>query len=210
MTTSSDRRGSVVTTTAPGTGTGFSLLALAEPSLPVLSSRLRGYDPPILGSEAMARTSYGDPDIYIEERVEQYQRWYDSKAVVAKRRYLRMRILAVVGGALVPVLINIKLDIAIGGYPLTTLAVTIISLLVAVAVALEGVLHYREQWKNYRSTEQSLGHEIVRFRTGTGPYQGVRDREAFSLLIERVEGAIAMENAATLNVMTRVPNASQT
>jgi hypothetical protein len=121
-----------------------------------------------------------------------------------------MRILAVVGGALVPVLTNIELDIAIGGYPLTTLSVTVISVLVVVAVALEGVLHYREQWKNYRSTEQSLGHEIVRFQTGTGPYQGIGEREAFRLLVERVEGAIAMENAATLSVMTRIPGESQT
>ena len=153
--------------------------------------------------------SYKDPTTYIEERVEQYQRWYDSKAVVAKRRYLRMRILAVVGGALVPVLTNIRLDIAIGGYPLTTLLVTVISLLVVVAVSLEGVLHYREQWKNYRSTEQSLRHEVVCFRTGTGQYQGIGEREAFRLLVERAEGAIAMENAATLNVMTRVPSESQ-
>lgn len=156
----------------------------------------------------MARTSYKDPAAYIEERVEQYRDWYDSRAVVTKTRYLRIGILAVVGGALVPVLTNITLDIAIGGYPLTTLLVTVISLLVVVAVTLESVLHYREQWKNYRSTEQSLGHENVCFRTDTGPYQGIGEREAFRLVVERVEGAIAMENTATLNVMTRIPSES--
>lgn len=158
----------------------------------------------------MPRTGYKDPAEYIEERVAQYRSWYDAKAVVAKKRYLRMRILTVVGGALVPVLANIDLDLAIGGYSLITLSVTVISFVVVVAVALESVLHYREQWKNYRSTEQFLGHETVGFRTETGPYEGLGERDAFKLLVERVEGAIAVENIATLNVMTRVPGESQT
>ena len=51
----------------------------------------------------MPRTGYKDPAEYIEERVAQYRSWYDAKAVVAKKRYLRMRILTVVGGMLVPV-----------------------------------------------------------------------------------------------------------
>lgn len=158
----------------------------------------------------MPRTGYKDPAEYIEERVTQYRNWYDAKAVVAKKRYQGMRILAVVGGTLVPILANIDLDLAIGGYQLTNLPVTMISFVVVVAVALEDVLHYREQWKNYRSTEQSLGHEIVGFRTETGPYEGLGERDAFKLLVERVEGAITVENIATLNVMTRVPGESQT
>ena len=157
----------------------------------------------------MTHTSYDDPEVYLEERIKQYQCWYDAKAVVAKKRYLRMRILAVAGGALVPVLTNINLDIAIGGYPLMTLSVTVISLLVVVSVSLESVLHYREQWKNYRSTEQLLGHETARFRTETGVYQGIGGQDAFRLLVDRVEVAIAVENAATLNVMTRAAGESQ-
>ena len=145
---------------------------------------------------------YDDAKGYLEKRVKQYQSWYDGKAVVAKRRYLRMRILAVVGGALVPVLTNISFDITVYGYPLMNFLVTVTSLLVLVSISLESVLHYRDQWKHYRSTEQFLGHETVRFQTKTGPYQQTRESDAFRLLVERVEGAIAAENAATLNVMT--------
>jgi hypothetical protein len=81
------------------------------------------------------------------------------------------------------------------------LLLTGISLLVVVFVSLESVFHYREQWKNYRSTEQLLGHEKLRFQARVGPYKDLSDQDAF-LLVERVEDAIAAENTATLNVMT--------
>ncbi len=71
------------------------------------------------------------PQAYVAERVEQYQKWYDGKAVIMKRRYLQMRAFSVVGC-----------------------------------------------------------------------YRDVDDEKSFRLFVERVEEAISIENAATLNVMT--------
>jgi hypothetical protein len=88
------------------------------------------------------------------------------------------------------------------GASVVQLAVTIISLLVVICVSLESVFHYREQWKNYRSTEQLLGHEKYLFRSRVGRYRGIDEGAAFNLFVERVEEAIAIENSATLNVMT--------
>ncbi|HEX5897979.1 MAG TPA: DUF4231 domain-containing protein [Solirubrobacteraceae bacterium] len=48
------------------------------------------------------------PDEYIETRVRQYQDWYDRKASSSKSRYLRMRGASVVGGSIVPALINVS------------------------------------------------------------------------------------------------------
>ena len=137
---------------------------------------------------------------YLAERVEQYQDWYDKKAVSMKRLYLRMRAFSVVGGGLVPVLINIPQSVF--GVPIIQVVVTVISLLVVITVSLESVFHYREQWKNYRSTEQLLGHEKFLFRSRVGRYQALADEEAFRSFVERVEELIATENSATLNVMT--------
>jgi hypothetical protein len=149
-----------------------------------------------------------DPDQYLNERVKQYQAWYDRKAVMAKARFLRMRAFSVVGGALVPVLANVTTELKIGTYPLMTLVVTAISLMVVVFVSLESVLHYREQWKNYRSTEQLLGHETFRYQTRIGPYtEG--DDAAFKLFVQRIEEAIAAENSSTLNVMTLASEAAE-
>lgn len=55
------------------------------------------------------------PEQYVAERIEQYQAWYDSKSVAMKKKYLRMRAFTVVGGALVPVLINVPWHFSIAG-----------------------------------------------------------------------------------------------
>ncbi|MBM7442105.1 DUF4231 domain-containing protein [Streptomyces sp. HB132] len=132
---------------------------------------------------------------YVESRLDQYQAWYDRKAVKTKAMHLRMRTMSVVGGALVPVLVNLDL-------PFSKLTATVLSLVVVGSVSLESVYRYREQWKNYRSTEQLLGHERIYFQTKVGPYAGLSEGESFTTLVARVESAIASENSATLNVMT--------
>jgi hypothetical protein len=148
------------------------------------------------------------PEQYISERLEQYQGWYDKKSVAMKSKYLRMRALSVVGGSLVPVLINVTHDATLWGISVVKAVVTLISLGVVISLSLESVFHYREQWKNYRSTEQLLGHEKFYFRTRVGRYHGLSDEAAFRLLVERVEDAVAAENAATLNTMTTASEAS--
>jgi len=136
------------------------------------------------------------PSDYIEQRAKQYQAWYDKKAVTAKSNYLRMRTAIVLGGVIVPVIIN---STFLG----KDVIASIISLIVAACVALESVYHYREQWKNYRSTEQFLSREQILFLTGEGSYKEFKSPQiAFIYFVERCEGAIEAENASTLNVMT--------
>jgi len=152
----------------------------------------------------MSSTPLGpSEDQYIESRLKQYQGWYDHKAVSCKNRYLRMRAFTVVAGGIVPVLVNVETSINnIIGYPVMKAVITVISLCVVVTVSLESVFHYREQWKNYRSTEQLLGHEQFEFQAKVGRYKGLPSEQAFQLFVETVEAAIAAENSATLNVMT--------
>lgn len=149
-------------------------------------------------------------DQYIASRLEQYQKWYDGKAVAMKAKYLRMKAMSVVGGSLVPVLINVPFVAKVAGVSIVQVIVTVISLLVVISLSLESVYHYREQWKNYRSTEQLLGHEKFYFQTRVGRYHGLLDEDAFRVLVERVEDAVAAENAATLNTMTTAAEASET
>jgi len=148
------------------------------------------------------------PEIYIKDRLGQYQDWYDRKAVSAKALYLRMRACTVIGGAIVPVLINVQPGWMFHGFDFVKVTVTLISLMVVTFVSLESVFHFREQWKNYRSTEQLLGHERFLFSSRVGRYADLDDAKAFHLFVERVEDAIAAENSATLNVMTTASEAS--
>jgi hypothetical protein len=132
---------------------------------------------------------------YIDERLNQFREWYDKKATQAKKIYQRMRAITVGGGAIVPVLINLP-------FSGIELVATTISLIVVVFVSLESVFHFREQWKNYRATEQLLAKEYFNFVTAEGPYREQAEKEAFLNFVNRVENAIASENASTLNVMT--------
>jgi hypothetical protein len=150
------------------------------------------------------------PEIYVKERLEQYQAWYDRKAVSVKSRYLRMRACSVIGGAIVPVLINMQQPgWIVHGVDPVKIVVTLLSLMVVTFVSLESVFHYREQWKNYRSTEQLLGHERFLFLSRVGRYAELDDAKAFHLFVECVEDAISAENSATLNVMTTASEAAE-
>ena len=134
---------------------------------------------------------------YIEERLNQFRAWYDVKATRAKKIYQWMRSITVVGGAIVPVLINLKVEC----FDITFIT-TAISLIVVIFVSLESVFHFREQWKNYRATEQLLAKEYFNYVTAEGFYRTKQEDEAFLDFVDRVENAIASENASTLNVMT--------
>ena len=125
-----------------------------------------------------------DAESYIAERFNDAISWYDTKAVWAKARYQLMRAATVVGSALVPVLVNLisvdKFEIPI------RVVTTIISIAVVILVSLEGVFHYREQWVNYRSTEQFMRKEYFLFTTREGPYVDKPAGEAYTLFVERI------------------------
>jgi hypothetical protein len=137
------------------------------------------------------------PKEYISERLNPAIEWYDDEARSLKKRYLFMRAITVIGGALVPVLVN--LDI-----PYIDYLTTIISLIVVLLVSLESVYHYSAQWTNYRSTEQFLRKEYFLFVANEGPYAGNTDDVAYRLFVERIEMAIEAEVSTTLRVMTTV------
>ncbi|MFY9270467.1 MAG: DUF4231 domain-containing protein [Candidatus Manganitrophaceae bacterium] len=137
------------------------------------------------------------PEEYVDERLNQFREWYDEKATSAKRNYQWMRAITVVGGSIVPVLVNLPLPTEATKY-----ITTLVSLIVVVLISLESVFHFREQWKNYRSTEQLLAKEYFNFVSAEGPYRNMMASDAFLTFVDRVENAIASENASTLNVMT--------
>ncbi len=143
---------------------------------------------------------------YLENRLEQYRSWYDNKSVKMKKRYQQTQVVAATGAVLIPVINNVSIIAPIVNWnvDIAKLSVTIIGIAVALAIALEGIYHYREQWKNYRSTEQYLETQKQLFVHGIGDYSELDKDSAFRLLVDRIEGAIAEENAVTLSVLTRV------
>ena len=149
---------------------------------------------------------------YLQERLEQYYSWYDSKAVASKARYLWIRSVSAVASVLIPVVSNVELSFAAWGsdVDLGNLIVSGLGVAVASLMALEGVYHHREQWKNSRSTAEYLRSQRVLYEHRAEDYFGLDDARAFAQLIGRVERAIAEENAVTLSVLTRTEQKSET
>jgi hypothetical protein len=140
------------------------------------------------------------PEDYIAERVNDAIAWYDKSADKNKKYYLRMRAATVIGGALVPVLVNLD-------FPYIDVLTTVISLVVVLLVSLESVYHYREQWTNYRSTEQNLRREYFLFTSKGGAYASKEKGEAYQHFVERVEELIGTENSSTLKILSSLTEA---
>jgi hypothetical protein len=144
-----------------------------------------------------ATTSQDPVQDYVQNRVEQYASWYDRKASQLKKNYLRIKAITVIGGAMVPVLVNLTI-------PYIAVVSTIVSLLVVILVSWDSVFQYGKQWRNYRSTEQFLRQELHYFQNKAVYYAKIDDsEERFKIFVERVETAIAQENAVTLDTLTR-------
>jgi len=133
------------------------------------------------------------PTDYMQMRVAAGIDWYKAAALTAKAKYLIMRVIAVVGAALVPVFLN--------AFPTHQLITTGISILVVLSVSLEGILHYKEQWRNYSATSSALEHEFYALKTTTPPYDTVIPEQTFKLFAQRVEETINQEVSTTLNVV---------
>jgi hypothetical protein len=146
-------------------------------------------------------------DKYITERIDDQCTYYDGSARKYKTRHFVTRRTAVVGAAIVPILTSIPLDKLLGDY--RNMPATLVSLLVTIIVALETVNRYGDQWKNFRSTYEFLKAEKYHFQTGDGAYRNMDGDTAFSLLVERCESRIAMENSATLSIISSATNNSE-
>ena len=134
--------------------------------------------------------------MYIKDRVEQYAGWYDRKSGPLKQRYLNIKAITVLSGTLVPVLVN-------ASFPYASYFATVLSLVVVILVGWDSVFQYGKQWKNYRSTEQFLRQEIILFQNQVGMYAEMDEKTAFRVFVERIENAIAQENAVTLDTLSR-------
>jgi hypothetical protein len=149
------------------------------------------------------------PEVYFP-RIDQYQSWYDNKAVDAKRKYIRSKVLSALSAILIPVILNVDTFPYIGNIEeYSNIVATILGLLVSILIALENVLKYKDQWINYRSTEQFIVREKILLLSKSGPYLDLEEDKAYHRFIGVCEDAIQNENQATLNILTREESANK-
>jgi hypothetical protein len=120
------------------------------------------------------------------QRLEDQLKWYSQKSRAARRAFKRIKVVEIVGAALIPFLTG-------RSWPYERFVIGGLGVLITV---LEGVLHlneYQENWTNYRNTAESLKHEKFLYLAQAGPYANAADPR--SVLAERVEALISQENS---------------
>jgi hypothetical protein len=116
--------------------------------------------------------------------------WAEGRAVQARDRYYTLRLVAIIGGVVVPALVSLQLqaDAAkiIGWFAFT------ISLVVAVCLAIESFFRWGERWLHYRRMAELLKSEGWLFFQLAGAYSGSH-AGAYPEFAKRVESILASD-----------------
>lgn len=137
---------------------------------------------------------------YLTDRYEDQRKWYSRESRRNKKMYVRIQTTVIALAAVTPALAGAGL--ANGGeLAWVALLTAACSLVVAIGTSLLKTFKYQENWRNYRTTSESLKKEMFQYETRTGDYADARDpREVF---VERVELLISRENTFWLSVQRK-------
>jgi len=122
-------------------------------------------------------------DQYLNGRWQQQRDYYSKQSARNKQWYQRLLLFGTVGALVVPVLLNIA--------EVPKVVPTILSVLVSVALALESVYHFGDNWRSFRQALEALKEERVLFDAGVAPYTD--PQTAFPLFVERCEDIMRTE-----------------
>ena len=137
----------------------------------------------------------------LEDRQNQFMRsrwldqvlWLERAADRSRRPYYALRLVTVLGAAVIPALLSLNLT---GTAETSVKWVTFaISLLVAATAATDGFLHFGTRWRHYRGAAERLKSEGWSFAQLSGYYHrpGASHQDVFPDFVGRVEQAVGQE-----------------
>jgi hypothetical protein len=114
--------------------------------------------------------------------------WYDKKSGDNQKRYKQIKVAQLVLAGSIPVF-------ALVGDTWGRWVTAILGASVAILEGLQQLGQYNNLWVSYRATAEQLKHEKYLFLAHSGPYKGLKEEGALSLLAERVEERVSTEHA---------------
>jgi hypothetical protein len=127
---------------------------------------------------------------YVEDRLSEQMKWYETKANENKSRFHIFQTIIVIASVIIPIinLINfapfeIRIVSSILGGTVTGITAFI------------QLKKYQENWLLYRATEENLKKEKYLFLYDAGPYSDAKDDNRKKVLVERVESIISSETS---------------
>lgn len=132
--------------------------------------------------------------------------WFESKSAYNQRRYYVLRLMIIVGGVTVPALVSLNIQAGEARQWLTWVTFGV-SLVVAVATALEAFFGYGERWRSFRRTAEALKAHGWQFFELAGPYVARDHATAFPAFAARVETLVQQDVEAFIAqaAQTQVP-----
>jgi len=113
--------------------------------------------------------------------------WAERRATQARNQHYTLRLIAIIGGVVVPALVSLNLQGGLAGW--ITFAV---SLAVAIALAVDSFFRWGERWLHYRRMAELLKSEGWLFFQLAGPYQGAHGA-SYPEFARRVEAIVAAD-----------------
>jgi len=126
---------------------------------------------------------------YIENRLIDQFNWYDEKSVLNQKWFKRLKATEYI----VTGLIVLSSTLSTTWSPARYITV-LLSTILAIISGIQTLNKYQENWLEYRTTAETLKHELFLYLSKAGPYKGLSNEEAFQKLVERVESLISEEN----------------
>jgi uncharacterized protein DUF4231 len=130
--------------------------------------------------------------------------WFEKKSTLNQKRYYVLRLATIVGGVIVPAVVSLNVH----GHAIAEGAAWTafgLSLIVAIAAAVEGFFRYGERWRTFRRTAEGLKAQAWQYFQLAGPYKDYKSHRAgfpafaaqVELLVQQdVEAFIAQQNQA--------------
>jgi hypothetical protein len=127
---------------------------------------------------------------YLNERWQQQRDYYSRQSARNKSWHQSLLLFSTVGAIIVPVLLNIT--------AVPKLLPTALSVLVAVAIALDTVYHFGDNWRAFRQALEALKRERVYYENRVGPYADTDT--PFSLFVQTCEAIVSEESKSYFEI----------
>jgi hypothetical protein len=128
--------------------------------------------------------------------------WFDGKAGHNQRRYYMLRLLTIVGGVVVPAIVSLNVRQANVTAALAWVTFSV-SLVVALAAALEGFFRFGERWRTFRRTAEVLKAHGWQFFELAGPYAAPDHATVFPIFAAQVETLVQQDVQAYIAAMAQ-------
>jgi hypothetical protein len=140
---------------------------------------------------------------FLRSRWLEQMKWMSAKSKSSQKKYYLLRLIAIVGGVIVPALVSMNISDE-GVMTYIRYLTFIVSLLVAISVAVEEFFHYGERWRHYRNTAERLKIEGWEFFQLSGSYKEYKVHgNAYTAFASKVEEILREEVGVYMSEIAR-------